>query len=241
MHRYHERVVRADRHSGHLGIIRHGFAGGGSSYHGTESYSVAESMGATWVPLYLGHRHLPTAEFPQWLLEDYMGNWFGFLNKRTHSFVRGQAWDKQHVHINEWRQNSLHLLPIASCYGMLDSLLSNNIIVFYHACSLLLAGPRRRGSLEYAPSKVVYIGFLVPTTPLPKPQPWKERIFGQEQVNPSHFHWVRKDTLGPLALLQLAVDVCKIANYRCVLAAGWTSMAQPGCNELAANHSDLVT
>ncbi|RHY39917.1 hypothetical protein DYB30_005360 [Aphanomyces astaci] len=205
-----------------------------------QSYSVAEAMGATWVPLFLGHVHLPTTEFPQWLLEDYTGNWLGFVNTWTHSYVWSQVWKKQQVHINAWRESSLQLPRMTSEYGMLNVLQSNDNIVVYQACSVLLAGPKRRVPLDYTPGKVVFSGFLFPTTSQPEPELLKAFLSKDTSIPVIYIGFGSMPTLEPLALVQLAVDVCKIANCRCVLAAGWTSMAQSSCSELIAAHSDLV-
>ncbi|RHY27956.1 hypothetical protein DYB32_006403, partial [Aphanomyces invadans] len=112
-----------------------------------ESYCVAEAIGATWVPLFLGHFHFPTSEFPQWMLENVTGNWWGGLNKWSHSIIVSLGWKKDQARFNEWRAKSLHLPPMTM--PLMNSMVAHDNIVMYQACSVLFAGPKRRVPVDY--------------------------------------------------------------------------------------------
>ncbi|RHY40411.1 hypothetical protein DYB38_003641 [Aphanomyces astaci] len=204
-----------------------------------ESYAAAEYWGATWVPLYLGGFNLPTAEFPHGMMEGFVGSWFGFVNRWSHRFVWSQVWKNKRTAINKWRETQLKLPPVTSPYGVLDALVTNDNIVQYQACSLLLSGPKHQVPLDYTPGKVVYTGFVFPTKPQPEPE--MLNAFLRATSGPViYIGFDSMPTLKPLVLLQLAIDVCKLANCRCVLATGWSAVEQPGVQELAATHSDIV-
>ncbi|KAF0706757.1 hypothetical protein AaE_013964, partial [Aphanomyces astaci] len=128
-----------------------------------QTYSIAEKHGLTWVPLFLGTCPLPTNEFPHWVLA---GVPFGFLcsNHWSHSIVASKGWLQQRKHINKWRRHTLGLPPITSPLGIVDAMQTNDNITIYQASSLLLCGPKRQVPADYPPHKVVYGGFLFPTT-----------------------------------------------------------------------------
>ncbi|ETV74988.1 hypothetical protein H257_10593 [Aphanomyces astaci] len=128
-----------------------------------QTYSVAEKHGLKWVPLFLGTCPLPTNEFPHWVLA---GVPFGFLcsNHWSHSIVASKGWLQQRKHINKWRRHTLGLPPITSPLGIVHAMQTNDNITIYNASSLLLCGPKRQVPADYPPHKVVYGGFLFPTT-----------------------------------------------------------------------------
>ncbi|RHY24571.1 hypothetical protein DYB32_009254 [Aphanomyces invadans] len=237
MHQWNERFDKRDIYASYVAALHGADIVIGGPISTAESYSVAEAIGATWIPLFLGHIHLPTSEFPQWMLQDFTGSWFGSINKWTHSVVWNQVWQQQRVTINEWRQHTLHLPPITSSFGLRDTVLTNDSIVMYQACSVLFAGPKRRVPLDFAAGKVVYTGFLYPSTPQPEPEPL--RVFLRQSDTPViYIGFGSMPALQPLALLQFAIDVCKLTSTRCVLAAGWSLLDE--CKVLAEAHADVV-
>ncbi|ETV95825.1 hypothetical protein H310_10870 [Aphanomyces invadans] len=202
-----------------------------------ESYCVAEAIGATWVPLFLGHFHFPTSEFPQWMLENVTGNWWGGLNKWSHSIIVSLGWKKDQARFNEWRAKSLRSPPLTM--PVMNSMLAHDNIVMYQACSVLFAGPKRRVPVDYPPGKVVYTGFVFPYTPQPEPEPLKV-FLSQSSVPVIYVGFGSMPTLESLELLQFVIDVCKMTGTRCVLAAGWSSLDQSSCKVLADKHADLL-
>ncbi|KAF0690599.1 Aste57867_18001 [Aphanomyces stellatus] len=189
-----------------------------------QSYSVAEQLHATWVPVFLGTLPLPTSEFPHLLLEDFTfaSRW---LNRVSHALIWSALWSKLQRPVNAWRQTSLQLPPIQSSYGVLDVILANDSVTVYQACSLLFCGPNRRLPLDYAIGKVDFTGFLFPDSELNTTGSVALEDFLRASALPViYIGFGSMPTLEPAALLRLAIDVCAMANCRCVLVTGWTAV-----------------
>ncbi|ETV95833.1 hypothetical protein H310_10877 [Aphanomyces invadans] len=204
-----------------------------------ESYAVAESLNATWVPLFFGGFNLPTTAYPHGMMQAFVGSWFGAVNKWTHYFIWSKLWGGKRDHINAWRTQQLKLAPVTSAYGVLDALLTNDSIVQLQACSLLFSGPQHEIPTDYAPGKVAYAGFVFPIMAQPEPEPLKAFLVANS-TPVIYIGFGSMPTLKPRELLQFAIDVSKIAGCRAVLAAGWSSLDQESSKDLADAHADTV-
>ncbi|CAK4633295.1 hypothetical protein LEN26_019963 [Aphanomyces euteiches] len=202
------------------------------------SYCVAEAMGATWVPLYLGNHPMPTNEFPHWIVENLT---FGFscLNKWTHNKIHESIWSENRDEINRWRQETLKLPPISSKFGILDAMLANDAITVMDAYSLVLSGPKQRIPIDYPPGKNACVGFIFPSEQVPGPLAL-QTFLKESNLPVIYLGFGSMPTLEPLALVQLALQVCHDVKCRCVLAIGWSCENLTESLALAARHPNTI-
>ncbi|CAK4177493.1 unnamed protein product [Aphanomyces euteiches] len=202
------------------------------------TYSICEANGATWIPLYLGNAALPTSEYPHWLVEDLT---FGFscLNKWGHSMITQKLWSDRRDEVNRWRQETLQLPPITSKFGIVDSMLANESIAILDACSLVLSGPHQRVPLDYPPGKLNSVGFIFP----PEDEPGSDALqafLKASDLPVIYIGFGSMPVLEPLALVQLAIQVCQNAKCRCVIATGSTVNKLAECAALASTYADTI-
>ena len=119
----------------------------------TQSFTVAEYLNCTWIPMILGPT-LPTSEFPLWALESMTP--FSCMNKWSYDVAFAALWSSESKFINPWRQ-SLGLQPIKEKKGIADVL--NKLEPAILVCYSPLVCPNRRIPVDY-PSNAHMLGFV---------------------------------------------------------------------------------
>lgn len=196
----------------------------------TPTFCVANKMKIPWIPVILGPT-LVTQEFPMWPLKSII--WCSCIYKWSYNFAFKMLWNSEKKEINEWRVNDLGITEIVAVRGIVELIdrMQPPIIV---ACSPLIC-PKRRAPLDY-PSTSMMKGFLfVPPTmesdiditliTFLSSDPLASGVVPARKIVYLGFgsmpcHDVKK-------LVQMAIDLCKEANCRAVVTAGWTDLSDP--------------
>lgn len=189
------------------------------------------SPGPTW----------PTAEFPIWALKVPCR----CLYRWTYTSVFGALWRQERNLINDWRSECLGQAPWPrGGRGSFDVLVDSEAPVLV-AASQLLCGARRLTPDDY-PAHVTLGGFAFPEATLSNGVESQLHSFveGGAALVTSPIVYLGFGSMPAPDItvpLQLAVDVCRQLDCRCVLTAGWTALeTDPGCAEILAAASGAV-
>jgi sterol 3beta-glucosyltransferase len=219
----------------------------GSGMTMTATFSVAESMGAAWLPLLLtpgASATLRTREFPFFTCEPLtLWGLCSCLNGFTYDLVFRMVWSREREGINAWRTASLKLPPIRHVLGISYVIAANRVPVIV-ACSELTCGPRGRRPGDW-PNETTMGGFAF----VPSVEESGEAIDAKlvaflacaeaDGVRAIYlgFGSCPPTAAGPASLVALAADVCARLRCRAVIVAGWSAV---DTSAAAANEDLLV-
>jgi sterol 3beta-glucosyltransferase len=205
----------------------------------TQSYCVAEKMGVTWLPFILGPT-MPTSEFPCWATAKLT---FGFscLNKWSYNFLFRQLWKDESKRINPWRQNVLTLPPITDApLGIADLVNRNPTIPVLIAASPVVCGPKQQIPSDYDTKKIHLLGFVFAKAQ-PLPENVEAFLSNTNADKPAiYMGFGSMPTANPMALLRLAIDVCRALQCRAIVVAGWTCLSSDECQSLLKENAQTI-
>lgn len=201
----------------------------------TQAYCIAQYKRIPYVSMILGPT-MPTREFPVWALAKLAC--CSCLNKWTYSLAFNALWKQEREFINPWRTSSLGLPALTD--GMMQQLESKRIPVLI-ACSTLLCGPKQQVPSDY-PDYAHVVGFpFVTSTP---EQDIDSSLVEFIKHHPTASHkpivylgFGSMPVPDPKRLLQLAIDVCTIAQCRAIVIAGWSQL-QDASNKSLLEHQE---
>ena len=203
----------------------------------TASFSVAESIGAGWLPLLLSpgaSATLETSDFPFTFFESLpfwkLCCFCGCLNRWTYDVVFKKIWADERESINAWRAGSLGLKHIGYARGISDVISRNRVPVIV-ACSALACGPHGRRSHDW-PDEVALGGFAFVPTVEEAGEAVDARLIefmarakcDKAPVIYLGFGSCPPTAAGPGSLVALAADVCDRLHSRAVIVAGWSGV-----------------
>jgi sterol 3beta-glucosyltransferase len=194
----------------------------------TQSMCVAELRQVPFLSMILGPT-LPTREFPFWPLKPIAC--CTCLNRWTFNVGFKALWGQESEFIQPWRRR-IGLQPL-ECDEGIAAYLDARAWPVLIACSPLMCGPKREVPADY-PAYAHVPGFLfVASTP-------------EEQIDREVREWVELKSDLPLVylgfgsmpapdpsrLLRIGLDVCRAANCRAIMLAGWTDLGNAACAAL---------
>jgi sterol 3beta-glucosyltransferase len=218
----------------------------GSGMTMTASFSVAESIGAAWLPLLLtpgASATLRTREFPIVFAEPLtLWGLCSCLNGLTYDLVFRMVWSGERDSINAWRAASLKLQPIHHARGISDVIALNRVPVIV-ACSVLTCGPHGRRPGDWL-DEVAMSGFAFVPSVEESGEAVDEKLVAfltravADGVRAIYlgFGSCPPTAVGPASLVALAADVCARLRCRAVIVAGWSAVD----TSAAAANEDLI-